>query len=1178
MINFRKYNFIILFFWAISSHAQQIVFPYEYKSNSRVQFSANGEIMGIIEDAYEFPILNIVEARSGHILAKVEIPYQQVLDFKPSYTGEYIAVVAAKGSKTDILFYSYLNVNDIQLLNTVLLIDDFADYSSGGMEITSKYDNSFYLKIFPDGHFFPHKKFQCLKKFTYFLGSFEEDYALGNMNSYPGTMEDNWLYLFKTNFMAYELSYDEKRITILSDRKIPKKQLPKDIYRQEPFSFALVDWRIKSKTQSLTHLFTSDSFFDSENEDQPNTDPKRLTYGFNEGFDIYGLHYIEELHRVYGIGTKWSLKELLLPKIKKLQSINGLKRQIKDNYSKISTWFWSDVKFNDLLPFYYDIDSGTFHLVANILPEEPFLDSLVSPKPDENIDLFLRNKSSHLGIPIDFYFSPNTHYLYVLSKMPGQQLRVSKIDLKTEHIEFFEFNRLWQTFKTDFTTDNKLILYDTELQKGMSFNYTVIDLEHLVIINYNELSAKQNLTIPRDVFLTKLDGERQFMILTDSSLLNFNFSNLPFHKLYPFGYYRKKFTGKFIDHYEKTLPLAEKTTKTELNDVEKEYKFSFFPEKHHVVFKNDGKTKFMLVDGLFNYKEFKGASSFEEESPFASQEVFELVKSTDTIPWTGYDNLCTTLTGFSWHEASQRVYAINNSIIEKWNDAEHKSEFVYKNHKAPIHAFDVCVGDSLMVSASVDGKISIWNVFKNKLVANLYVYNNGVDWIYILPDNYYYGTKGAVSRIAFAFKNKALPIEYFELKYNRPDLVLKALGNSNVEIIKAFKKAYLKRLEKMNLNESVLQIDFDVPYLQITNQKLIPAQLDLDSLELDLNIYDHKNKLERINIYINGVGMKYLLANGGKGTLINKKLWIKLRSGINKIEVSATNVNGIESEKQNFETFCSLKQQAELYIISIGAGHYSQNEFNLNYAEKDAKDFSNLFEFHAVEFQKSHKLTFIGEQVSTTMLSQIKDTLAKATINDVVYLYYAGHGILDQKFDYYLGTYAIDFKNPSANGILYDDFENILANVKALQKTILLDACHSGEIEKDEVIQNDTMQLVENITFRNVGQGVKNKNTLSSTEILKEVFSDMRKGTGATVISSAGGVESAMESSEWKNGLFTYCLLHGLKDLAADLNKDGEIYLSELQTYLRTEVLKKSHGKQQPTSRIENLSIDYKIW
>jgi hypothetical protein len=59
------------------------------------------------------------------------------------------------------------------------------------------------------------------------------------------------------------------------------------------------------------------------------------------------------------------------------------------------------------------------------------------------------------------------------------------------------------------------------------------------------------------------------------------------------------------------------------------------------------------------------------------------------------------------------------------------------------------------------------------------------------------------------------------------------------------------------------------------------------------------------------------------------------------------------------------------------------------------------------------------------------------------------------------------------------------------------------------------------------------------------------------------------ESSDYKNGLFTFSMIDGLKNLKADSNEDGKVMLSELQQFVSGNVMQLSGGKQKPTSRVE---------
>ena len=61
------------------------------------------------------------------------------------------------------------------------------------------------------------------------------------------------------------------------------------------------------------------------------------------------------------------------------------------------------------------------------------------------------------------------------------------------------------------------------------------------------------------------------------------------------------------------------------------------------------------------------------------------------------------------------------------------------------------------------------------------------------------------------------------------------------------------------------------------------------------------------------------------------------------------------------------------------------------------------------------------------------------------------------------------------------------------------------------------------------------------------------------------GREESQEKDEWGHGAFTKALLEGL-DGQADCNKDGAVYLTELDAYVTDRVKVLTKGQQHPTT------------
>lgn len=520
-------------------------------------------------------------------------------------------------------------------------------------------------------------------------------------------------------------------------------------------------------------------------------------------------------------------------------------------------------------------------------------------------------------------------------------------------------------------------------------------------------------------------------------------------------------------------------------------------------------------------------------------------------------------------------------------DLKNKSVyFTFMGHKEQVTDINLHANKDLLVSSSNDGSVKLWSMKQKKLIVTIFPFKND-EFIFINPDNYYLSTKGALEEIGFKYKGQFFLAEQFDIKFNRPDIILKELGYQDTLLISAYHKAYKKRLKKLNFTEEQLSIDFVLPEVEITNSAQIPKQIDVPTLELNLSLSDKKHHLDRLNVWVNDVaiyGTNGIDLKDLKTKQLSKNITLDLITGKNKIQVSVLNETGAESFKQTLNVICTLKpEKPDLYIVSVGVSKHKDQRYDLNYADKDAKDFALTFEKDNI-FKNVKSLVLVNEQVTRQGLEQIKPFVNQAGVNDVVMFFVAGHGVLDDEFNYYFASYDMNFSKPSQRGIPYEMIEQFLDGIKALKKLLFIDTCHSGELDKDEVEEtNDTEDTEQgDIIFRAAGRNVSLKeNPLglkSTNELMKSLFTDLRKGTGATIISSSGGAELSLEGGEYENGLFTYCLLQGLLHKKADLNKDKMITVSEIQTYVSDEVSKLSNGLQTPTSRIKNKELDFRIW
>jgi len=460
----------------------------------------------------------------------------------------------------------------------------------------------------------------------------------------------------------------------------------------------------------------------------------------------------------------------------------------------------------------------------------------------------------------------------------------------------------------------------------------------------------------------------------------------------------------------------------------------------------------------------------------------------------------------------------------------------------------------------------------------------------IFNDGLYLSGDGSADGATLSDGINALSLSQLEVKYNRPDIVLERLGApaKMIEEAKRLRNRLARRSDFKNLEGASL---IDMPVVRLTKEN--PSSLTEKVLKLQYSVTSNASPLKDLLIYNNGalVSKVPILGEDGLPALdVEGSIQINLTSGKNNIQLCAVSEEGIPSAFTEKQVTCtSAVNNPKCYIVSCGISDYKDAAYNLRYAAKDAGDVADAFKKAAESRGLEAKvLTLKNTDVDLMTPSKIREFLSPATSDDEVVLFFAGHGLLDKDLNYHYARYDTDFSATENIGIQFDELESLVDCIKPLKRTVLFDTCHSGEVEdesKADVVAMISGKSAPSKDASNVNQpkiatrglrvaGVEPKISRNDFLDLEKLFPDSRRAKGANILTSSSGSEFSMESEEWKNGLFTYCLLKALQNPETDTNKDGNISFSEIQEYIKKTVAQLSGGKQRPISRGVNREVD----
>lgn len=526
-------------------------------------------------------------------------------------------------------------------------------------------------------------------------------------------------------------------------------------------------------------------------------------------------------------------------------------------------------------------------------------------------------------------------------------------------------------------------------------------------------------------------------------------------------------------------------------------------------------------------------------------------------------------------------YYFENASYEIDNDkyqffkVKHGQKVVFEaKHAAPIRGLKFLPSYQLILSFSDDGSIRFWKT-TGEYIAALYL-SGQYSFFYQSADNFYFASKEILNKIGFVFERKLFSYEQYDIFYNRPAEVMKRLSFFKPEDISDYQKAYFKRLQKLGVLENDLKVSANLPEILVDYFDEYSTKKEI--VNFSLSMADLNGNIIGYSYLINGIEKQFQLKDPQPNAI--SEVEIVLASGINQIEFYCVNDKGVKSLiKKKIITCEKAFEKPNLYLVTIGMSEYENKDFNLKYAQKDANDLNKLLQKNRTykEVKSKH---ILNKNFTKTVFDSLTVFLQQASINDVILFYYAGHGLLDEQFNYFLATYNTDFNNPAEEGLPFDALENLFERLACRNKLMMIDACFSGEIDKTSLkADTSAFENIDDIQFRS-GQisAIDGNGDMGIFELSKRVFTDLRVSKGTNILSSSSGIEYALEGDKWGNGLFTYALKRGLVNGEADLNDDKQIRIMELQVYLRETVSVLSNGNQNPILRKENIKNNFVIW
>lgn len=209
----------------------------------------------------------------------------------------------------------------------------------------------------------------------------------------------------------------------------------------------------------------------------------------------------------------------------------------------------------------------------------------------------------------------------------------------------------------------------------------------------------------------------------------------------------------------------------------------------------------------------------------------------------------------------------------------------------------------------------------------------------------------------------------------------------------------------------------------------------------------------------------------------------------------------------------------------------------MNYAEADANGVeSSIKKSSSGIFKAIVPYNIRNEKaIKSNILAALDDVKKKSLEQDMLVVYYAGHGVMagesaaDKEF-YIVPTDVTQLYGKEemlkAKAIAASSLKEYAESINAQKQVFILDACQSSG-------------ALETVTERGAAE--------------EKAIAQLARSTGTFWITSTGSDQFASEFEKLGHGIFTYALIEGING-KADTNNDKKLTVRELSTYIENKV------------------------